>query len=105
MRWFSAVLLILYLSLLASPQVADTHAPHLTPLADSQLQAVNPLTGQNSLFTEQDNSDDNDNSLLLASDNPPFLLSLTISSLPDSVSLIQDRAAHPVRAPPLYSPA
>ncbi|SNY50055.1 hypothetical protein SAMN06297280_1613 [Arsukibacterium tuosuense] len=103
MRWFSAVALILYLSLLVTPQLASAHAPHLTPLADSQLQAVSPLTGQVSLFTEQDSSDDSDNSLPLANNKLPLLLSLASSSLPAAVLLPQAKAAHPVRAPPLPS--
>ncbi|WP_213999094.1 hypothetical protein [Arsukibacterium sp.] len=103
MRWLTAAALLMYLSLLVTPQVATAHDPRLSPLADSQLQAISPLTGQASLITEQDSSDDSDNSLPLATDKLPLLLSITGSSLPAAVLLPQTKAAHPVRAPPLHS--
>lgn len=103
MRWFSAVAFMFYLCLLVTPQVASAHAPHLTPLADSQLLAVSPLTGQASLISEQDSGDDNDNSLQLSNTNAPLLFNLAVSSLPGAIALPQPKAAHPVRAPPSAS--
>ncbi|WP_052749090.1 hypothetical protein [Arsukibacterium ikkense] len=103
MRWLSAIALILYLSLLVTPQVSSVHARYFSPLADSQIQAIEPLTGQSSLLSEQESSDDNDNSLLLAADKLPLYLNPTLSILPASVALLQLKAAHPVRAPPLTS--
>lgn len=103
MRWLNAVALILYLSLLVTPQVAASHAPHLTPLADSQLQAINPLTGQLSLTGTHETGDDNDSTLQIAAGKAANSLKLTVSALPPQVVLPPTYAAHPVRAPPLYS--
>ncbi|MDX1678633.1 hypothetical protein [Arsukibacterium sp.] len=103
MRWFSAVALMLYLSLLVTPQIASANAPHLTPLADSQLLAVSPLTGQASLSTEQDSTDDNDNALSLTLPFAPVRFTLAITSLPAALMLAQPKAAHPARAPPSAS--
>ncbi len=103
MRWFSAFALILYLSLLATPQQTGVQALHLTPLADSQLQAINPLAGQASLITVQDSSDDSDTSLQLVINKPLLRLHLKGSSLPAPIALAQPTVTHPVRAPPLYS--
>ncbi|MBV2129151.1 hypothetical protein [Arsukibacterium indicum] len=103
MRWISVVALILYISLLVTPQVASAHAPHLLPLADSQLLAVSPLTGQASLISEQDSSDDNDNSLPVTAAEPVLLLNLSVNSPAVTVFLLPLKVAHPVRAPPSYS--
>lgn len=103
MRWLSVFALILYLSLLVTPRLTSAHAPHLTPLADSQMQAVSPLTGHISLYAEQESADDNDNSLQAAASQTPLLLSAIASNLPATIDLHQPKAAHPVRAPPLYS--
>lgn len=94
---------MLYLSLLVTPQFAAAHAPHLTPLADSQFEAISPLTGQASLTSEQDSSDDNDNSLQVGTNPTALNLNPLVSTLPASIALAQAKAAHPVRAPPLYS--
>ena len=103
MRWLSAVALLVYLNLLMTPQIASAHAPHVAPLADSQFQAISPLTGQTSLTSEQDYGDDNDNSLsqtLSLTEHYPGVVEVT---LPGAIALTQPKAAHPVRAPPLYS--
>ena len=102
-RWLSAVALIVYLNLLITPQIASAHAPHVAPLADSQFQAISPLTGQTSLTSEQDFGDDNDNSLAQIPNLITHYHSAEVVSLPSAVALAQPKAAHPVRAPPLYS--
>lgn len=102
MRWLSSIALMLYLSLLVTPQIAAAHAPHLAPLADSQFQALSPLVGQSSLLTEQDFGDDNDNSLLLTQNVSARYQSSVTDSRPSAFALPTLKAAHPVRAPPLY---
>tara|TARA_R110002126_G_scaffold75469_21_gene188397 strand:- start:9403 stop:9714 length:312 start_codon:yes stop_codon:yes gene_type:complete len=103
MRWLSVVALMLYVSLLVAPQVTSAHAPHLIPLADSQLQAISPLTGQTSLASEQETGDDNDNSLPPTASQTTLLLNCAVGDLPTAINLHQVKTAHPVRAPPLYS--
>ncbi|WP_290613684.1 hypothetical protein [Arsukibacterium sp. UBA3155] len=103
MRWLSAVALIVYLNLLITPQIASAHAPHAAPLADGQFQAISPLTGQTSLASEQDSGDDNDNSLISFQNPTARYHSAVVVSLPSAIALAQPKAAHPVRAPPVYS--
>jgi hypothetical protein len=103
MRWLSAVALIVYLNLLLIPQIASAHATHVSPLADSQFQAVNPLTGQVSLSSEQESGDDNDDSLIHCQNLSALHHSAVVISLHATLALTQFKAAHPVRAPPLHS--
>ncbi|SNY51410.1 hypothetical protein SAMN06297280_1842 [Arsukibacterium tuosuense] len=42
MRWFSSFAILVYLSLLCSPQAMAVHDSRLSPLADTQLQGLHP---------------------------------------------------------------
>lgn len=42
MRWFSRFAIVLYLSIVCSPQAMVMHDVRLSPLADSQIQALPP---------------------------------------------------------------
>lgn len=65
MGWISRFVILLYLSLLCTPQALAVHDPRLSPLADTELQAVTPSLQQViiSSATEPDH------------DAPPALLS------------------------------
>lgn len=54
MRWLSSFAILLYLSLLCMPQAFAVHDKRLSPMAETQLQAISPLLHQTTFNTEQD---------------------------------------------------
>lgn len=103
MRWLSCFALIMYLSLLVTPQLATAHDSRLSPLASNQFQAVSPLIGQTTVVTEQDFGDDNDSSFAIFTCKTDILLSGIIALMPTALPLKSINTAHPVRAPPTHS--
>lgn len=65
MRWFSGLAILFYLSLLCTPQVFAVHDANVSPLADSQLQAVQPGLQQH-LQSQKNDNEDNASAVLLA---------------------------------------
>ncbi|WP_215396838.1 hypothetical protein [Rheinheimera oceanensis] len=58
MRWLSSFALLLYLSLLCTPQAFAVHDQRLSPLADTQFHALTPSTSHHTVTTEQDSTDE-----------------------------------------------
>lgn len=67
MRWFSGFAILFYLSLLCMPQAFAVHDANVSPLADSQLQAVPPALQQH-LLSQPDDKDDAHSAALLAAE-------------------------------------
>lgn len=66
MRWLSSFALLLYLSLLCTPQAFAVHDARLSPLADTQFHAVTP---------QMLHADEADRSIDSADEPVPVLLS------------------------------
>ncbi|MDD4864144.1 MAG: hypothetical protein PHE38_09035 [Alishewanella agri] len=67
MRWFSGFAILLYLSLLCTPQGFAVHDLRLAPLADHQITAVTAkVYSLNERATAADDNDDNASSSPLA---------------------------------------
>lgn len=103
MRWLSGFALLLYLSLLCTPQAFAVHDARLSPLADTQFHAVTPAEYNFSANNERDRSDDADPALLLTAYIKPA--SFTGFALPDfSVNTQTAVLTLPqARAPPAQS--
>jgi hypothetical protein len=67
-RWLSRFAILLYLSLLCTPQAFAVHDARLSPLADSQFHAITPAQQHYIGSTERDSSDDPQPALLLSAD-------------------------------------
>lgn len=101
MRWCSGFAILFYLSLLCTPQAFAVHDARVTPLADSQLQAV-PVALQQYLVSQTDDNKDKYSAALIAP-------ALTLMSGKDSpaVALLSPLAGNwlinswQARAPPL----
>lgn len=102
MRWLSRFAILFYLSLLCTPQAFAVHDIRLSPLADTQLQALLPALPAHIA----DNSQQNDN-------DPPVLPLYVAVHLrcADSASIIRIASrfyrtavllCHQPRAPPAY---
>lgn len=66
MRWFSGFAILFYLSLLCTPQAFAVHDAKVSPLADSQLQAVQPALQQH-LLSQSPDQDEPHSAALIAS--------------------------------------
>ena len=58
MRWLSSFALLLYLSLLCTPQAFAVHDQRLSPLADTQFHALSTPVSHQTVTTEQDSTDE-----------------------------------------------
>ncbi len=58
MRWLSSFALLLYLSLLCTPQAFAVHDQRLSPLADTQFHAITSSLAHHTAATEQDSADE-----------------------------------------------
>lgn len=105
MRWLSRFAILFYLSLLCTPQAFAVHDIRLSPLADTQLQAVLPALPAH--VADNGQADDSD---------PPVLpAALTFDARYLCSSHIQHSGAesvsaaiaicHQPRAPPVFSHA
>jgi len=66
MRWLSSFALLLYLSLLCTPQAFAVHDQRLSPLADTQFHALTPTVSHHTVTTEQDSTDEPQHALPVA---------------------------------------
>lgn len=100
MRWLSRFAILFYLSVLCTPQAFAVHDVRLSPIADTQLQALLPALPVHSHNTAQGDTDD-----------PPALLSeapvnrsdVCLSKAAVALAVFSNTAVllpHQARAPP-----
>jgi len=103
MRWLSSFALLLYLSLLCTPQAFAVHDQRLSPLADTQFHALTPTASHHTVTTEQDSTDE-PQPVLLVSEG---IASLAFCNTVDAVRSVFNKAPFLVslqaRAPPVLS--
>lgn len=103
MRWFSSFAILVYLSLLCSPQAMAVHDSRLSPLADTQLQALNPSLQHYTLTISADCDDTPPVALLSDSDTIfPQAGTVQLMLVADPLSTTMP-GAHQPRAPPTTS--
>lgn len=103
MRWLSSFAILVYLSLLCTPQALAVHDTRLSPLADTQLLALNPALLQHTL-TQQDEPDDEPPAAVVFT--ALHLTALLFACAPDVLATARPelyRRAHQPRAPPVFS--
>ena len=102
MRWFSRFAIVLYLSIVCSPQAMVMHDVRLSPLADSQIQAL-PPSALLQTIGQLSEADDEPPVLPTAASLRQFYL---VSSIPLTVRKLGYSAVplhvHPARAPPAF---
>jgi len=102
-RWLSSFALILYLSLLCTPQAFAVHDARLSPLADTQFHAVTPEIPQCTTDVAQDGADEPQPVLPVTANKQ---LRYNCNNSPEqliSASLPVSLALHQARAPPLLT--
>ena len=103
MRWLSSFALLLYLTILCTPQAFAVHDQRLSPLADTQFHAVTPHTPCFSFYADADSNDEPQPALPL----PAFIHQAPTRSILLCASLLTDIAsfltAVQARAPPHLS--
>jgi hypothetical protein len=103
MRWLSRFAILVYLSLLCSPQALAVQDSRIAPLADSQLQALNPALHHYTLPTANDNDDPPSAVLITNNDNHcRYIAPEKLNSTAGPFATMCLRAHQP-RAPPLPS--
>lgn len=102
MRWLSGFAILFYLSLLCTPQAFALHDANVSPLADSQLQAVQPALQQHLLSQTNDQEDPHAAALIAA--EPRFTLSLEppIVAFSPNVESRNRYKTRQARAPPYF---
>ncbi|KKO46805.1 hypothetical protein WG68_02330 [Arsukibacterium ikkense] len=103
MRWLSSFAILVYLSLLCSPQALAVHDSRLSPLADTQLQALNPALYYYTASSITDHDDSPPVALFSAITANAYC---TVPPAQASVSASLSKvcySAHPARAPPVFS--
>tara|TARA_R110002126_G_scaffold258905_2_gene401905 strand:+ start:1842 stop:2159 length:318 start_codon:yes stop_codon:yes gene_type:complete len=103
MRWLSSFAILVYLSLLCSPQALASHDSRLSPLADTQLQALTHAPHYASAATLADNDDPPPVALLAA--NPADCHYRSPQPLASIAALLVQLSytRHQPRAPPRLS--
>ena len=103
MRWLSSFAILVYLSLLCSPQALAVHDSRVSPLADTQLQALNPSLQHYTLTISADFDDTPPVALLTAPDTIfPQAGTVQLILVAGQISTTMFRAHQP-RAPPATS--
>lgn len=103
MRWLSCFGLLLYLSLLCTPQAFAVHDTRLSPLADTQFHAIAAATSELITDRQQDSTDDTSPAL------PVAMLYLRLDSAGNRYLNVKSAAndlflaALRARAPPRFS--
>lgn len=100
MRWFSGFAILFYLSLLCTPQVFAVHDAKVSPLADSQLQAVQPALQLQLQNQATDNEEPPTTALIAAERQFNVGNSFCISSFTQPVAPCNSGKAWQARAPP-----
>lgn len=104
MRWFSSFAILVYLSLLCSPQALAVHDSRLSPLADTQLQGLNPAISStlNQQALLADNAaDDEPKAALPAANNSCADVLFPAAPVVTCDIATFARNGHPARAPPV----
>lgn len=102
MRWLSCFAILFYIGLLCTPQAIAVHDVRLSPLADTQLQALLPSLPAHTIDNTQNNADDPP---ALISTTTPNVVAFASSNIIDYVSVLVNFSAlrqHRVRAPPHF---
>ncbi|MAD74731.1 MAG: hypothetical protein CML20_08070 [Rheinheimera sp.] len=106
MRWFSSLIILVYLSLLCSPQALAVQQSRVAPLVETQLQGLTPAI--QSAFHQQylvsDDTDSDEPFVALTASHNVNLTAATaglIYSLHFTVATIES-VAHSARAPPVF---
>ncbi len=103
MRWLSSFAILVYLSLLCSPQALAVHDSRVSPLADTQLQALNPALHCYTATSIADH-DDSPPAVLPAAVAANAYCAVLQAQASVSISLSDVcYSAHPARAPPVFS--
>lgn len=103
MRWLSSFALILYLSLLCTPQAFAVHDARLSPLADTQFHAVTPEIPQCTSDLTQDSADEPQPVLPAASSKQlPYSCTLSVNQ-PSSAQHTTSLSLQHARAPPVIA--
>lgn len=102
MRWFSGLAILFYLSLLCTPQAFAVHDAKVSPLADSQLQAVQPALQQHLLSQSNDDDDPNTATLIAAEQRLAVGKALPSTALALSLETHNVYPAWQARAPPYF---
>lgn len=100
MRWFSGFAILFYLSLLCTPQVFAVHEAKVSPLADSQLQAVQPALQLQLQNQATDNEEPPTAALIAAQQQFNVGNSLCISSVSQHLAPCNSGKVWQARAPP-----
>lgn len=100
MRWLSSFALLLYLSLLCTPQAFAVHDQRLSPLADTQFNAITPTVSHHTVTTEQDSTDEPQAALPVSGPAADFAFSNTAYAVRDIFSKAAFLASLQARAPP-----
>lgn len=102
MRGFSGIAILLYLCLLCTPQAFAVHDPRLSPLADTQLQAISPAL-QQYLYNTAEQADTDPPALPVATSAPRVNSYNERVLVSHSVSLATVFSVVQPRAPPVFS--
>lgn len=102
MRWFSHIAILLYLTILCAPQAMVVHDVRLSPLADSQIQAL-PPTALLQAVSQTAEADDEPPALLLSAifNRCYFVQPLPFAAALPYISAVNP-LTHPARAPPIF---
>ncbi|MBZ9610417.1 hypothetical protein [Rheinheimera maricola] len=103
MRWLSSFAILVYLSLLCTPPALAVHDTRLSPLADTQLLALNPALLQHTLAPQDD---PNDEPVAVVNSSMPQLPQAVFAGVAAAVTVVISffyLPAHQPRAPPVLS--
>lgn len=103
MRWLSSFAILVYLSLLCTPQAFAVQDTRLSPLAETQFLALNPVLLQQAPIQQDDYDDEPPAAFVSAAlCLPPLLFTCTAGEVAITICGLY-RSAHHARAPPLFS--
>lgn len=102
MRWRSCFAILFYISLLCIPQAIAVHDVRLSPLADTQLQALLPSLPAHTIDNTQNNDNDPPALISTAAPNVVRLASRNIVTYVSVFVAFCVPRQHRVRAPPHF---
>lgn len=103
MRWLSSFALLLYLTLLCTPQAFAVHDQRLSPLADTQFHALTPAEIHHQVTTEQDSTDEPQPVLPVSAGITDFAFSSTVYTAHRVFTKAPFLVSLQARAPPVFS--
>ncbi|GHG67183.1 hypothetical protein GCM10010919_15690 [Alishewanella longhuensis] len=102
MRWLSGFAILFYLSLLCTPQAFALHDANVSPLADSQLQAVQPALQQHLPNQTNDQEDPHAAALIAAEQRFTLSLEQPIAAFSPNLESRNRYKTRQARAPPYF---